>query len=94
MTLRRHSHGLFLHDRRLASPLVGGRLTVTWSRLHRRSGGDAGRGGSRLRLLQLLFEHSIPVLQFLVLSGQRSQLLFQLLNADFRVAEVGLREGV
>jgi hypothetical protein len=93
MTLRRHGHGLFLHERCLASPLVGGRLTVTWSRLHRRSGRDAGRRGSRLRLLQLLFEHPIPVLQFLVLSGQRSQLFFQLLNAHSRV-DVVLREGM
>jgi hypothetical protein len=94
MSVRRHGHDLFLHDGRLASPLIGRRLTVAWARLHGRSGGYAGRRGSRLQLLQLQFEHPIPVLQFLVLSGQRSQLLFQLLNADFRVAEVGLREGV
>jgi hypothetical protein len=60
--------------------------------LRRRSGGgNAGRRGSGLYLLQLLLEHLIPVLQLLVLSGQRSELIFKLLNADFRVAVV-LRE--
>jgi hypothetical protein len=94
MSLRRHGHDLFLHDGRLASPLIGRRLTVTLVRLHRSGGGYAWRG-SRLQLPQLLFERLIPVLQLLVLSGQRSQLLFQLLNADFRGnVEPGLRKSV
>jgi hypothetical protein len=35
--------------------------------------------------LQLLFERPIPVLQLFVLPGQCSQLLFQLLDAEFRI---------
>jgi hypothetical protein len=50
-----------------------------------RSRRDPRRCRSRLQLLQLLFERSIPVLQFFILPGQRSQLLFQLLNAEFRI---------
>jgi len=59
--------------------------------LRRRSGGNGGRRACRLQLLQLLLEHPIPMLQFLVLPGQRPQLVFQLLNADFRI-DVVLRE--
>lgn len=43
---------------------------------------------SRLRALkrpQLLFELAIAVLQFLVLTGQRAQLVFQPLDAKLRI---------
>ncbi len=77
-------------------------LPEGWIRLHRgrrRSVGQAGglaAAGSGLRASlkqpQALFELPVTVLQFLVLPGELPQLVFELLNPDFRVDIVGLRK--
>jgi hypothetical protein len=80
--------GLWLPERRI--------------RLYRRRRGDAGLtdgrltagGGLRaaLKQLQAIFELPVAVLQLLILAGELPQLIFKLLNSQFRVDIIGLRE--
>src|SRR3984893_8742923 len=100
----RHS-GWLLHDRRRRGNLrVITRLWL-WlpigrTRLRRRRGGDIGLDRDRLtagadlraapKLPQAIFELPVAILQLLVLAGELAQLIFELLNTDFRVGIVGL----
>jgi hypothetical protein len=45
-------------------------------------------GGTALQLLELLLEHTVAVLQFLVLTGEPPQLALQLLDPHRRIAAV------
>jgi hypothetical protein len=49
-----------------------------------------GRLSPTLKQPQAFFELAISVLQLLILSGELPQLIFQLLDADFRVDVLGL----
>jgi hypothetical protein len=61
---------------------------------HAGLGSDRGRSGralhAALELPQAFFELTIAVLQLLVLAGQLPQLVFQLLDAHFRISIIGL----
>ena len=89
--------GLLLHGSLLRSLIVG-RLTISRAWLRRRNGRDVGACGGRwraagLQLPQLILEHLVTMVQFLVLSGQRSQPFLELLDAHFGVnIVIGLRE--
>jgi hypothetical protein len=77
------------------------RLVIVRRDLHRRRGRDAWLGGgggagpwlcrTALQLAEPLFKLAIAVLQFFVLAGELAQLVFELLDAHFRIAVIGLR---
>jgi hypothetical protein len=50
------------------------------------------RLGTALQLTQALFELAIAILQLLVLAGELPQLVFQPLNAHFRIRVIRLRQ--
>jgi hypothetical protein len=98
----------FLNDRGRSGDLrlVTG-LRLPRCRLHRRSGGDAGLDHGRLtcggltgrntrcatlKRPQALLKLPVAVLQLFVLAGELPQLIFELLDAHFRVDLTGLRE--
>ena len=67
--------------------------------LRRRDSGDtrlsAGRTWrGRTHLAQPVFELAVAVLQFLVLAGELAQLLLEPLDAQLRIAVIGLRHGL
>ena len=87
--------------------VTGLRLRLPRGRLHRRSGGDAGLHHGRLtcggltgrntrcatlKRPQALLKLPVAVLQLFVLAGELPQLIFELLDAHFRVDLTGLRE--
>ncbi len=92
-------------DLRIVARLLGLRLPIgriginrgqCW---HARLSGDnsltAGCVGRRtLQPLQAILELPVAVFQFLILTGEPPQLIFQLLDPHFRIAVIGLRHSM